>query len=293
MIEGNAPGGQAGSSSRIENYLGFPLGISGQELADRAFTQAEKFGAQIAIAHNVQKLHCQQSPFQIELDDGRLLRARTLVVASGSRYRKLDLPGATRFEGHGIYYWATHVEAPMCVSNDIAVVGGGNSAGQAAVFLSGIAKHVYLLVRGPSLRKTMSRYLIAQIEHSPRITLLDHTTIEDVEGHEGLERVRWRNSSSGISSTHDIGQLFIMTGADPNTSWLADCLMMDEKSFVLTGARVAKRWPLARAPFPFETSVPGIFAVGDVRSFSVKRVASAVGEGSMAIQFVHQVLAMP
>jgi thioredoxin reductase (NADPH) len=291
VVESNAPGGQAGSSSRIENYLGFPLGISGQDLAQRAFVQAEKFGAQIAIARTVSGLTCLRTPYTVELDDGKTVQGRAIVIASGSRYRKLNLPNHDRFEGVGIYYGATQVEAPMCRDEEVAIVGGGNSAGQAAVFLAGFAKHVYLLVRGSGLSETMSRYLISRIEASPEITLKTGATVEALEGDSHLERIRWKDAHTGSTATCAIRHLFLMTGADPNTAWLGECLALDDKRFIATGADTAERWPLKRAPFPLETSVPGIFAVGDVRANSIKRVASAVGEGSMAVHFVHQVLA--
>jgi thioredoxin reductase (NADPH) len=290
VLESNAPGGQAGSSSRIENYLGFPMGISGQELANRAFVQAEKFGAQISIARTAKGLKCLHAPYAVELDDGGSVQGRTIIIAAGSRYRKLDLPNVEQFEGIGIYYGATQVEAPMCRDNEVAIVGGGNSAGQAAVFLAGFARHVYLLVRGAELAKTMSRYLISRVEASREITVQTGTTIEALEGNGHLERIRWRNAQAGSSDTHEIRHLFLMTGADPNTAWLGGCLALDAKRFINTGADIAE-WPLRRPPFPLETSLPGIFAVGDIRANSVKRVASAVGEGSMAVQFVHQVLA--
>jgi len=291
VLESNAPGGQAGSSSRIENYLGFPMGISGQELADRAFVQAEKFGAQISIARTASRLKCLHPPYVVELDDRSSIQGRTIIIAAGSRYRKLDLANVEQFEGVGIYYGATQVEGPMCRDNEVAVVGGGNSAGQAAVFLAGFAKHVHLLVRGADLAKTMSRYLISRIEASAEITVQTGATVEALEGSAHLERIRWRNAQTGSSETHDIRHLFLMTGADPNTAWLGECLALDAKRFIKTGADIQTEWPLGRSPFPLETSLPGIFAVGDIRANSVKRVASAVGEGSMAVQFVHQVLA--
>jgi thioredoxin reductase (NADPH) len=290
VLESNAPGGQAGSSSRIENYLGFPMGISGQELAERAFIQAEKFGAQISIARAARRLRCLEPPYAVELDDGGMVQGRTIIVAAGSRYRKLDLPNLEQFEGVGIYYGATQVEAPMCRDHEVAIVGGGNSAGQAAIFLSGFANHVYLLVRGEKLADTMSRYLIARIEASREISVHTRTTVEALEGDGHLEHIRWRKAAAA-SETHDIRHLFLMTGADPNTAWLSGCLALDGKRFIKTGADVQTGWPLGRPPFPLETSLPGIFAVGDIRANSVKRVASAVGEGSMAVQFVHQILA--
>ena len=267
------------------------MGISGQELADRAFVQAEKFGAQISIARTASGLKCVKPPYTVELDDGGLVQGRTIIIAAGSRYRKLAIPNIDRFEGVGIYYGATQVEAPMCQNDEVAVVGGGNSAGQAALFLAGFAKHVSVLVRGPGLAQTMSRYLIARIEASQAITVETLTTVEALEGNTRLERIFWRNAKTGLSSSHEIHHLFVMTGADANTDWLGRCLSLDSKRFIKTGQDIATEWPLSRAPFLLETSIPGIFAVGDIRANSIKRVASAVGEGSMAVQFVHQVLA--
>ena len=251
VLERNAPGGQAGSSSRIENYLGFPLGISGQELANRAFIQAEKFGARITIARSATGLKTGGPAYTVELDDGKSVRARTIIMAAGGRYRRLDLPNLAQFEGVGIYYGATRVEAEVCRDEEIAVVGGGNSAGQAAMFLSGIAKHVYLLVRGPCLAKTMSQYLISRIEASPRITLMTWTQIEALEGGTDLERVHWRNTKTGENGVFDIRHVFVMTGADPNTDWLQGCVELDANGFIKTGTDVGK-WlaSAARALFP-------------------------------------------
>jgi thioredoxin reductase (NADPH) len=292
VVEGNAPGGQAGSSSKIENYLGFPLGISGQELADRAFIQAEKFGAQISIAREATALICDRSPFRVHLDDGMVIKGRSVVIASGSRYRRLPLDNASAYEGLGIFYGATKVEASLCRGQEVIIVGGGNAAGQAAIFLSESASHVYMAVRGPSLRASMSKYLIARIEASPRITLLTRTSITSLEGKTSLERVRWTNARTGETSGHEVHYLFMMTGADPNTDWLRACVALDASSFVKTDGDLGHAWPLNRAPYPMETSAPGIFAVGDVRAKSVKRVASAVGEGSMVVQFIHRFLAV-
>jgi thioredoxin reductase (NADPH) len=296
VLESSAPGGQAGSSSLIENYLGFPTGISGQELSGRAFVQAQKFGANIAIARSANRLHC-GVPFSVDLDDNGSVRGRAIIVASGAEYRKLPLPGLAKFEGAGVYYGATYVESQLCAGEEIIVVGGGNSAGQAAVFLSAHVKHVYLLVRGPALAATMSRYLISRIESSPAITLLTQTEIDSLEGDQRLERVSWRNNETGKSEMHDIRHVFSMTGARPNTAWLQGCIATDSRHFIRTGAELnaehlaEAKWPLQRAPYLFETSRPGVFAVGDVRANSVKRVASAVGEGSVAVQLVHKVLA--
>jgi thioredoxin reductase (NADPH) len=291
VVESTAPGGQAGSSSRIENYLGFPTGISGQDLAGRAFVQAEKFGAHIAVARTARALNCTRPPYTVELDDGNSVQARSVIVAAGAQYRRLPLPNLAQFEGSGVYYGATSVEAQLCKDAEVAVVGGGNSAGQAAIFLSAHAKHVHLLVRGPGLVDSMSRYLISRIEACREITLRTYTEVETLEGGAHLERVRWRKVQTGETEDRDIQHLFLMTGACPNTAWLKGCLTLDTKQFVKTGADLGVDWPLPRAPYLLETNLPGVFAVGDIRAGSVKRVASAVGEGSMAVQFVHRVLA--
>jgi thioredoxin reductase (NADPH) len=297
VLETSAPGGQAGSSSLIENYLGFPTGISGQELSTRAFIQAEKFGANIAIARSASRLECSGAPFRIHLDDGGAVQGRSIIVATGAEYRKLPLPNLAQFEGAGIYYGATHVEARLCGDEEIVVVGGGNSAGQAAVFLAGHVRHVDLLVRGPALADTMSRYLISRIEGSPSITLRTRTEITALEGNDRLERITLRNADTKETEVRDIRHVFSMTGACPNTAWLKGCVAMDDRQFIRTGVELTPehlseaQWPLHRAPYLFETSRPHIFAVGDVRSNSVKRVASAVGEGSVAVQLIHKVLA--
>ncbi len=291
VIESNAPGGQAGSSSRIENYLGFPTGISGQSLANRAFIQAEKFGARIAIARSATALQCARPPYTVELDDGGSVKARSIIVASGAQYRRLDLPNLAQFEGLGVYYGATPVESQLCQDEEVVVVGGGNSAGQAALYLAGFAKHVHLSVRGPGLGETMSRYLIARIEACENITVKTWNTVGALEGNGHLERVTCVSTKDGTSVTHPVKHLFLMTGADPNTAWLGGCLALDEKHFIKTGPDLGPDWRWRRPPFLLETSRPGVFAVGDVRAGSVKRVASAVGEGSMAVQFVHKVLA--
>jgi thioredoxin reductase (NADPH) len=291
VVESNAPGGQAGSSSRIENYLGFPTGISGQDLAGRAFVQAEKFGAQIAIARSARALKCAHSPYTVELDDGVAVRGRSVIVAAGAQYRKLPLSNLAQFEGVGIYYGATQVEAQLCDNEEVAVVGGGNSAGQAAMFLSAHAKHVHLLVRGPGLAESMSRYLISRIEACAEITFRPYTEIVALEGGDRLERIQWRDRRTGAQETRAIQHLFLMTGACPNTQWLKGCLALDDKQFIKTGPELGMDWQSGRPPYMLETSLPGVFAVGDVRANSIKRVASAVGEGSMAVQFVHRVLA--
>ena len=295
-VETHAPGGQAGSSSKIENYLGFPTGISGQDLAGRAYVQAQKFGAQLLIAKAAIRLACDRRPYAIEIDAGPKIPARTVVVASGATYRKLAADNITPFEGAGIYYGATAMEAALCRDEEVIVVGGGNSAGQAAVFLAQTSRRVHMLVRSGGLADAMSRYLIRRIEDNPAIDVRFHTEIEAVEGNGHVERVRWRNKQDGTVATHDIRHVFVMTGADPCTDWLAGCLALDTKGFIKTGPDLsaedlaAARWPLARPPYLLETSLPGVFAVGDVRGGNIKRVASAVGEGSIAVAFVHRVL---
>jgi thioredoxin reductase (NADPH) len=297
VLESNAPGGQAGTSSRIENYLGFPTGISGQALSGRALSQAEKFGAEVSIGRSVVRLDCDSRPYRLYLSDGKIVRARTIVIATGVKYRKLDLPSLPRFEGAGVYYSATYLESQLCSGEEIAIVGGANSAGQAAVFLAGAAERVHVLVRRPSLAESMSRYLIQRIESTPNIVLHARTQVASLEGDHGLERIAWQHIDSGERQTHAIRNLFLMTGADPNTAWLEGCLVSDDKKFVKTGADLGPddlasgRWPLTRRPYLMETSIPGVFCVGDARSSSVKRVASAVGEGSICVQLVHRVLA--
>jgi thioredoxin reductase (NADPH) len=295
MLETSSPGGQAGSSSRIENYLGFPTGISGQELASRAYLQAQKFGAHMLVARAA-RLSCDNKPYVVELENGTQISTRTVLIATGAQYRKLPLENLSRFEGTGIYYGATFVEAQLCGGEEVIVVGGGNSAGQAAVFLAQTAKRVYMLVRSNSLAASMSRYLIRRIENSPTIILRLQTEIVAVEGKDHLESVSWRNSQTGQTEKHEISHLFIMTGADPNTHWLDGCVALDDKGFIRTGPDLSADnlsdagWPLTRQPYLLETSLPGVFAVGDVRGGSIKRVASAVGEGSTGISFVHKVL---
>jgi thioredoxin reductase (NADPH) len=296
VLESSSPGGQAGSSSRIENYLGFPTGISGLELTGRAYAQAQKFGAHIMIAKGATGLACARPLYSVEIDGAARVPARAVIIATGAEYRKPPLENLARFEGAGVYYGATPMEAQLCVSDDVIVVGGGNSAGQAAVFLAQTAKRVYMFVRGGGLADTMSRYLIRRIEENPAIVLRTHAEIVALEGDRHLERVRWRDRRTGRLETNDIGHLFMMTGAVPNTGWLERCVALDDKGFIKTGPELsqddlaAAGWPLARPPYLLETNRPGVFAVGDVRGGNVKRVASAVGEGSIAIAFVHQVL---
>ena len=295
VIEAGSPGGQAGSSSRIENYLGFPTGISGQDLASKALVQAEKFGAELAVARTASRLGCER-PYRVELGAGAGVQARAVVIATGVQYRKPNLPNLARFEGVGVYYGATPVEARLCSGEEVIVVGGGNSAGQAAVFLSTVGRKVIMMVRARGVAESMSRYLIRRIQETPNITLLTETRIVALQGDSRLERVTWCDGR-GATTTADIRHVFLMTGANPNTAWLRDCVALDEKGFVKTGsdldaaARAAAGWPFTRLPLLFETSRPGVFAIGDVRANSVKRVAAAVGEGSVCIQLVHKVLA--
>ena len=297
VLETVAPGGQAGSSSKIENYLGFPTGISGQNFAVRAYTQAQKFGADVLISRSATRLTCDRRPYSIEIDGGERLMTRTVVMATGAQYRKPDITNLMRFEGIGVYYGATFIEAQICGPEEAIVVGGGNSAGQAAVFLAQTAGHVHMLVRSGKLADTMSRYLIRRIEENPKITLRMDTEITALEGGDRLERVTWRNRRTNEAEVRDIRHVFMMTGATPHTAWLDGCVALDGKGFVkagqdLTGDDLSSAaWPLTRRPYLLETSLPGVFAVGDVRAGSVKRVASAVGEGSVVVSLVHKVLA--
>ena len=296
VLETGTPGGQAGSSSKIENYLGFPTGISGLALAARALIQAQKFGAEVRTAYSALRLNCAQRPYAVEFASGNVVRARTIVIATGADYRQLAIENAPRFLGVGIYYAATSTEARRCGSQEVIVVGGGNSAGQAAVYLAGTCKHVNLLVRGKGLADSMSQYLIRRIEEIPNITLRVQTEITALEGGEQLTRVIWKTGASGVAETHDIGHVFLMTGALPCTPWLNSCIALNDKGFVRTGPDLRDedlpkdKWTGTRRPTFFETNVPGVFAVGDVRCGSVKRVAAAVGEGSGCIQQVHRVL---
>ena len=293
LLETYSPGGQAGSSSRIENYLGFPTGISGNELAGRAYTQAQKFGVQMLLAR-VTGLKCDGKRYAIDLEDGTLVASKTIVIASGANYRKLPIHDLSRFEGAGVYYGATFVEAQLCSGEEVIVVGGGNSAGQAAVFLAQNTKHLYLLVRGSGLADSMSRYLILRIEQTPNITLLSNTDLVDLEGSNHLESVKWRNNQTGAEETKSIAHVFVMTGAEPNTGWLRGHVAMDDHGFLLTGLDVPPDQRVRHAgecPYFLETSLPCILAIGDVRSGSIKRFAAAAGEGTMAVRLVHQRLA--
>ncbi len=296
VVEAVSPGGQAGSSSKIENYLGFPTGLSGQELAARAIAQTEKFGAQMMVAHSVWRLDCEKRPYKIFLDNGNKLAARAVVIATGAQYNKPRISNLDHFEGQGIYYGATYMESQLCEQEEIIVVGGGNSAGQAAVFLAQTARKVHMLVRSNQLADTMSRYLIQRIEENPGIEMHFKTEIVGLDGDSHLESVTWRDKVSGETSVHRIRHVFIMAGASPRTEWLRGCVAMDNKGFILTGrdldtATGTSVWRLARSPQMLETSLPGVFAVGDVRSGNVKRVASAVGEGAIAVHMVHDSLA--
>ena len=290
VLEALAPGGQAGTSSKIENYLGFPIGVSGGGLAGRAQVQAMKFGAKIALPRTAVGLGCDGHPFRVRLDDGAEVMARTVVVATGARYRGLDLPECKTYEGVGVHYAASALEARLCSGEEVVVVGGGNSAGQAAVFLSRHAKHVHVLVRGAGLAATMSDYLVGRIGAGANITLHTRTEVTALGGGRHLEEVTWRHRDTGAAQTKPIRNLFLMVGASPNTDWLGGCLKLDGKGFVCVGPAVGPGpdWTLDRPPHLLETSRPGVFAAGDVRADSVKRVASAVGEGSIAVQFVHR-----
>lgn len=289
VIDARAFGGQAGASARIENYLGFPTGISGQALTARAFTQAQKFGARMLIPVSAARLDCHRDhagdPLTVELADGRRIRGRTLVVATGAHYRRPSCARLRAMEGHGVWYWASPIEARMCAGQHVALVGGGNSAGQAAVFLAAFASKVSVLIRGPSLAASMSSYLIDRIGANAKIELLTHTEIADVSGTvaTGMESVTWRNRQTGIETTQPIRNVFLFMGADPETRWLRDCdIELDGTGFVLTGGNAA---------LPLQTSVPGVFAAGDVRAGSVKRVGGAIGEGAAAVAQIHAYLA--
>jgi thioredoxin reductase (NADPH) len=299
MVETVAPGGQAGTSSKIENYLGFPTGISGWALAGRALSQAQKFGANLSVACEAVKLHADRRPFLIELAEGNSARAHLVLIATGAQYRALDIENLPRFLGAGIYCAATNLEAKLCQGEDIVVVGGGNSAGQAAVFLADSCRHVHVLVRSSELSESMSSYLIRRIHESRNITLHRRTQITALEGSDRLQRISWHCREDESTEQLEIGHVFLMTGALPNTPWLQGSIALDDHGFVKTGPDLhaqelqAAHWSLTRQPFLLETSVPGVFAAGDVRAGSAKRVASAVGEGSSCVQFVHRALREP
>lgn len=297
VLEKCAIGGQAGSSSRIENYLGFPTGISGQALTGRGFLQAQKFGAEVAVAQEAAALTC-GSPFHhLTLDCGGQLKARAVVIASGAIYRQPDIEGLEKFEGVGVHYGASHIQGMMCRDQHVVIVGGGNSAGQAAVYLSGRARKVSILIRRDNLADTMSQYLIRRIESTPNIELVVHTEVQRLEGESGVERIHVRNNQSGEDTAMDATHLFLFIGAKPASDFLEDRIIRDEKGFVRTGDTLTAEhletanWPFARKPFHLETSCPGVFAVGDIRSGSIKRVASAVGDGSVCVSFVHSAIA--
>jgi thioredoxin reductase (NADPH) len=285
VIEGMAPGGQAGTSSKIENYLGFPTGVSGTQLASRGHLQALKFGVHFAISRDVVSAQQAGGLHRLTIVGGKAIRARSVVIASGAQYRRLSVKNQSDFENRGLYYAATAMESLLCRGREIIVVGGGNSAGQASVFLSNVAKHVHHIIRGPSLESTMSQYLISRIESSPHITLYTESEIETLEGNQALEAVTWVNRRTGGKITRPVTSVFVMIGAEPNAGWLFGTVKLDKKGFVLTGAEHGFE------STPYATSVPGMYAVGDVRANSVKRVASAVGEGSVVISDVHRYLA--
>lgn len=297
IVDSVAPGGQASTSSKIENYLGFPTGISGRELAQRAYVQATKFGAEVAAPREVRGLDVRSRPYVLDIGDAQTARGRTVVISTGARYRRLPLSNAERYEGRGIYFGATFMEARMCASEEVVIVGGGNSAGQAAVFLSQHAAHVHIVIRSDSLEHSMSKYLIHRIEASPKITLHPHTEISAVDGDEVLEGIELTDNRTGESRRSDIRHAFIFIGADPNSRWLPPEIALDDRGFVRTGRDLAldeldpEVWTAGRQPYLLETNVPGVFAAGDVRAGSTKRVASAVGEGSISVSFIHQVLA--
>ncbi|MGO6679688.1 FAD-dependent oxidoreductase [Rhizobium leguminosarum] len=286
VVEAFGPGGQAGTSSRIENYLGFPLGVSGQGLASRAQVQAQRFGARLVVARAAKRLECTDLPFEVELDDGKVIASRSVVVASGARYRRLDVPGIEQFEGQGVHYAATALEGKLCAGSEAIVVGGGNSAGQAAVYLSARARHVHILVRGEGLSDTMSDYLVQRIMQSSSITLHTRCSVTALEGNGRLEQVRW-TCDDGREVVQPAANLFLMIGAVPNTDWLAGCVDLDRNGFVVTAPGAEEMQEFGQ----YATSKAGIFAVGDARSRSVKRVASSVGEGSVVVHSIHSWLA--
>jgi thioredoxin reductase (NADPH) len=295
VLDARAYGGQAGASARIENYLGFPTGISGQALAGRAFVQAQKFGAEVMIPAEVGGLDCGRADGALALDlgAGARLRCRALVIASGARYRRPAIGNLAAFEGRGVWYWASPIEARLCAGEEVVLVGGGNSAGQAAVFLAGHAARVLMMVRAEGLAQSMSRYLIDRIAASPNIALMTQTELVALEGdpEAGLASVRWRNRRTGAETTRALRNVFLFVGADPATAWLGDCgVELDKAGFVVTGARRTTVAPGGEGA-ALETTIPGVYAVGDVRSGSVKRVGAAIGEGAQVVQVLHGFLA--
>ena len=292
VLERMAPGGQAGTSSRIENYLGFPSGISGSDLAQKAVMQAEKFGAILNIPSEGIELSLEDHIKVLRLDTGELIRAKAVLIATGAEYKRPDIENWEKFEGQGIYYAATKMEAALCHRIPVAVVGGGNSAGQAAIFLSSFVPKLYLLVRGENISLTMSQYLTKRIEENPVIEVLFNTEIQTIQGEEKIENISVKNKKSLETKTLNLDTIFSFIGAIPRTDWLPNLIEKDSKGFILTGEQVknSPQWNKNRDPFLLETSVHGIFAAGDVRANSVKRVASSVGEGSMAVQFIHEYL---
>jgi thioredoxin reductase (NADPH) len=299
VLDQRAYGGQAGASARIENYLGFPTGISGQALAGRAFTQAQKFGAEIAIPLEVVRLDCggpgrsKGEPFRLEIGNGDAVRARTVVVASGARYRRPDIPNLSDFDGNGVSYWASSIEAKLCEGEEVALIGGGNSAGQGVVFLAPKVKHLHLVVRGKGLEASMSRYLIDRIAALPNVSLHVGAEVVALEGGRagGLTKAVFRDRATGVTRSFPLRHLFLFIGADPNASWLDGCVAEDAKGFIVTGEGFSAG-AAARAPMPLETSMPGVFAIGDVRASSTKRVGAAIGEGAAVVAQIHQVLAL-
>jgi thioredoxin reductase (NADPH) len=290
VLETMAPGGQAGRSMRIENYLGFAGGIKGEDLIEQAVMQAGKFGACLPVGAPVGGLSFDGPVNVLHLDGDETVRAKCLLIATGAEYRVLGVEGCARYEGRGVYYAATPMEAKMCAGADVVVVGGGNSAGQAAVFLSGQARKVYVVIRGGDLYKNMSRYLAGRVEGLGRIEVLTNTEVARLDGDGSLDRVELVNKKTGETKTVETPAMFSFIGAVPRTEWLPPEVERDDKGFVKTGPGLASspRWTAKRSPFFLEATRPGVFAAGDVRSGSVKRVASAVGEGAMAVQFVHE-----
>ena len=294
VLDSRAFGGQAGASSRIENYLGFPTGISGQALAGRAFTQAQKFGAEVAIPLEVTRLDCggaPSKPFRLDIDGGNAVQARTVVVASGARYRRPGIANLPDFEDAGVSYWASPIEAKLCEGEEVALIGGGNSAGQAVVFLAPKVKRLHLVVRGRGLEASMSRYLIDRIKALPNVELHTGSEVVALDGgrSSGLTGATFRDRASGQTHSYPLRHLFLFIGADPNAEWLANCVAVDGKGFIVTGNGFASA--AARTPLPLETSMPGVFAIGDVRAASTKRVGAAIGEGAAVVAQIHQVLA--